>query len=218
MTNDAEVIVVVDSLAEFDTLKARLGNYGFARTAVPHRLRHREGGFVDALPFGEAIASGGRLKLDVGVVFNVAGFHHVVPNAVSVTLETGLSLPVAPLPLYALLKLVAFSDRRAVKDLAGVFHCLEHYLEDEDRRYGVEHDNAGVPFEFTCAYVLGWDGRPFLDAAIREVVGAVLALLDDPDAALIGAVAREQGRLAVEDEDRAEIFESFRWYRLGAGL
>jgi hypothetical protein len=34
-----------------------------------------------------------------------------------------------------------------LKELAGVFHCLEHYLEDDERRYGAEHDGEGVPYE-----------------------------------------------------------------------
>jgi predicted nucleotidyltransferase len=161
MTNDADVTVIVDSLVAFESLKDRLSGYGFARTGVPHRLKHHEGGLVDVLPFSEALAPDGRLQFDEGVVFNMAGFSHVVPSAVSITLDRGLSIPLAPLPLYALLKLVAFSDRRAAKDMAGVLHCLQHYLEDDDRRYGVEHDGAGVPFEWTCAYMLGvGDGLP----------------------------------------------------------
>jgi predicted nucleotidyltransferase len=218
MTNDADVTVIVDSLVAFEALKDRLNGYGFARTSVPHRLRHRDGGLADVLPFSEAIVPDGKLRFEDGVVLNMAGFSHVVPSAVSITLDTGLSIPLAPLPLYALLKLVAFSDRRAAKDLAGVLHCLRHYLDDDDRRYGAEHDGAGVPFEFTCAYLLGVDGRPFLDGATRVVVETVLAQLDDPHAASVGAIAREQGHVLIEDEHRTEIVELFRWYRLGVGL
>ena len=72
------------------------------------------------------------------------------------------------MPLYTLLKLVAFIDRKAPKDLAGVLHCLEHYLDADDRRYGLEHDGGGVPFEYTSAYLLGGDAKPFLDSAVRS--------------------------------------------------
>lgn len=214
-TNDADVTVVIESLADFNALKDRLGDYGFTRTRLPHRMQHREGGLMDILPFSEALVPNGRLQLEEGLVFNMAGFGQIVPNTISTPIEGGPALPLTPLPLYVLLKLVAFSDRKDAKDLAGVLHCLEHYLEDDDRRYGVEHDDEGVPFEYTCAYLLGDDGRRFLDEPLSRATLAVLDRFTDPDADVVGIVAREKGRLVVEDEDRIEIFELFRWYRLG---
>jgi hypothetical protein len=127
-----------------------------------HRILHRTGGGVDILPFSDAIAPGGRLELQGERPLNMAGFEHVVRSAIATTIDDGLTLPLIPLPLYGLLKLVAFSDRAEPKDLAGVFHCLQHYLEDDERRYGAEHNGAGVPFEYTGAYLLGVDGRAFL--------------------------------------------------------
>ena len=216
-TNDVDVAVVVEGLEDFDLLKGRLADYGFTRTRRPHRLDHRNGGWADILPLNEAIARDG-LELEDGVVLNMAGFGHVVPNAVPIAIEGGPTLPVAPLPLHVLLKLVAFSDREASKDLASVLHCLEHYLEDDVRRYGVDHDGEGVLYEYTGAYVVGEDARPFLDEALTGSVKDVLNRFDNPDATIIGDVARETGRLIVEDEYRLEIFEFFRWYRLGTGL
>ena len=218
MTNDADVTVVVQSLADFDALKDRLAGYGFTRAGLPYRMRHRDGGLTDILPFSEAIAPDGRLQLGEGFVFNMAGFGHVVPNAVPTSIEGGPTLPLAPLPLYALLKLVAFSDRKEAKDLAGVLHCLTHYLEDDQRRYGLDHAGEGVPYEYTCAYALRADARSFLDGLLRLTVAAVLDRFDEPDADIVGIVAREEGRGLAEDEHRFEIFELFRWYRLGTGL
>jgi predicted nucleotidyltransferase len=218
MTNDADVTVVVESLAEFETLKDRLGAFGFARTLTPHRLQHHSGGLVDLLPFSESIAPGGHLKLQEDFALNMAGFAYVIPHAVATTVEGGPTLPLAPLPLYALLKLVAFDDRKAAKDLAGVFHCLHHYLEDDERRYGAEHDGAGVPYEYTGAYLLGVDGQPFLDVQLASVVARVLDRFSDPDADVIGVIARQRGRVAIEDDDRIEVFEHFRWYRVGTGV
>ena len=217
MTNDLDLAVVVESLADFDLLKDRLADYGFTRTRRPHRLDHRDGGWVDILPVNETITRDG-LELEDGFVLNMAGFGHVVPNAVPIAIEGGPTLPLAPLPLYVLLKLVAFSDRKEPKDLAGALHCLEHYLEDDDRRYGVDHDHEGVPYEYTGAYVVGVEARPFLDEPLTEAVKAVLDRFDDPDATVIGIVARETRGFIVEDELRLEIFELFRWYRLGTGV
>ena len=63
---------------------------------------------------------------------------------------------------------------------------------------------------------LGADGRRFLDKPLRDAVTGVLDRFSDPDADVIGIVAREKGRALIEDEERSQIFEHFRWYRLGA--
>lgn len=139
-------------------------------------------------------------------------------SAIATAIDGGLTLPLIPLPLYGLLKLVAFSDRVAPKDLAGVFHCLQHYLDDDDRRYGAEHNGAGVPFEYTGAYLLGIDGQRFLGRQLSETVVTILDRFADPDSDVVGIVLRERGRILIEDEDRLDVFEHFQWYRRGVDL
>jgi hypothetical protein len=75
-----------------------------------------------------------------------------------------------------------------------------------------------VPYEYTCAYLLAADGRRFLDKPLRDAVAGVLDRFSDQDADVIGIVAREKGRVLIEDEERTEIFEHFRWYRFGTDL
>lgn len=140
-----------------------------------------------------------------GFVFNMAGFHHVVPHAVPTTLECGLTLPLAPLPLHALPKLVAFSDRKAAKDLGGVLHRLERYLEGDERRDGVEFGGAGVRYDFTCAHLFGLDAAPFLDDPVSATVSAVLERFDGPDAEIVGVATAQGGRLHVEDSHREYV-------------
>jgi hypothetical protein len=82
----------------------------------------------------------------------------------------------------------------------------------------VEYGDAGVPYDYTCAHLLGLDGRPFLDDSVRRTVTAVLDEFDDPDADVVGMTAAEKGRFDADDEQRAHVFELFRWYRLGTGL
>lgn len=218
MTNDADVAVSVDTIAGFDTLKGQLAAFGFQPTRAPHRLEHHTGGIVDLLPFSRQIAPGARLELQQDLVLNMAGFEHVVPSAVPITVEGGPTLPVIPLSLYAVLKLLAFSDRKAAKDLAGVYHSLRYYLEHDERRYDAEHEGAGVPFEHTSAFLLGLDGRPFVDKPIAQTLDHVLSRFHDADSGGVSIVLAEQGRIAVEDNARADICEAFQWYRRGIGL
>jgi len=214
MTNDVDVTVVIETLTDFERLKARLAAFGFSGTRLPYRLQHQTGGLLDLLPFSKAIAPDGRLDLGGDIIFNMTGFDQVVPNAAPVTIECDLAVPLPPLPLYVLLKLVAFSDRKTPKDLAGVLHCLEHYREDDEARYGLDHDGEGVPFEYTCAYLVGFEGRRFHDERLRETVRVVLDRFGSPDAHVVSLVARENGRF-IDDQDRITIFELFRWFRLG---
>ena len=48
-------------------------------------------------------------------------------------------------------------------------HCLRFYEEEADRRYGLEHNNQFVPFEFTTAFMLGQDSKPFAEDALAAV-------------------------------------------------
>ncbi len=93
MTNDADVIVLVETLAASELLKKKLAAYGFERTRLPHRLRHTTGGLTDILPYDESIAPDDRLELQNGFVLNMAGFRHVVPHAVSTRIKDGWHSP-----------------------------------------------------------------------------------------------------------------------------
>ena len=72
--------------------------------------------------------------------------------------------------------------------------------------------------EYTCTDLLGGDARGFCDRSGASSVGIVLDKLDSHDPVVVAIVAGEDGRVLVEDEDRAEIFELFRWFSLGPGV
>ena len=80
----------------------------------------------------------------------------------------------APLPLYAMLKLAAYADRRKLKDLNGFLHCARYYedVEESERRYGLEHAGEMTPLEFGGAFLLGLDGVPYQEPSLRERLGS----------------------------------------------
>jgi predicted nucleotidyltransferase len=217
-TNDADITVIVETLEDYAQLKERLERYGFKKATPTHRMRHRNGGLLDILPYSKTLVPEGRLKLEDGFDLNMAGFDKVITNAVQTAVEGGPTLPVAPLPLYSLLKLVAFADRKKGKDLAGVLHCLEHYLENDDRRYDAEHEGRGVPYEYTGAFLLGVDASGYLDERLSQAVGDVLELFVDTDAEVVAVAAKERYGLLASDSDRGRIWDLFQWYRHGTGL
>jgi len=70
------------------------------------------------------------------------------------------------------------------------------------------------------AAILQHAGIDYLDLAGNAHLAApgVLDRLDSPDAVIVGLVAREDGRVPVEDGDRVEIFDLFQWFRRAAGV
>jgi predicted nucleotidyltransferase len=104
LTKDADVTVLVHTLADFERVKQELGQFGFAPTGLPYRLTHRDGGWVDLLPYSRALAPTGHLEMSPGLTLNMAGFEELAPNAIPVSVAPGVTVPVAPIPLYVLLK------------------------------------------------------------------------------------------------------------------
>lgn len=207
-TNDADVVILVADLDAFKAVKEGLASRGFSQTRVPRLLVYEGGGIADILPYSRELAPEGRLELDPGTVINMAGFDHAVEEAIHVTLDSGLVVPVVPLPLYALLTLIAFTDRKAQKDVEAVEHLLRNYAETDDRRWGLEYRGTLIDFDYGSAYLLGLDGRKFNDDNVAKVVGPLLTTLSDG---------------AGEADDAEETWKPRRedlllWYQRGLGI
>lgn len=205
-TLDADVVVFVPDLATFERVKSEL--VGFQPTKYPYRLQHESGGRADILPYSEELARDGVLRLEPDYVFNMTGFDRVAGAIVEVTLDSGDIVPVVLVPLHVLLKLVAFTDRRLQKDIGGVLHCLRNYAEDDERRFGLEHEGTAVPYEYGSAYLVGVDARPLVEEKLRRLIGPLLDRLIPPD---VDADDDEPYR---EQENRHYL----RWFRAGLGI
>jgi predicted nucleotidyltransferase len=116
-----------------------------------------------------------------------------------------------PLPLFVLLKLVAYSDRKLTKDLEAVEHVLRHYANDDERLWGLEHAGELVEYDYGPAYLLGADGKQFLGPELVVTLTPLLATLSDAGTAL-----RDH-----RDDDavwRPGFKDLLLWYRRGLGL
>jgi predicted nucleotidyltransferase len=215
-TNDADAVVLVPTLEDFERIKEELKDYGFRALELPHRLVHRSGGRLDLLPYSPELAPHDTLELAPELTFTVTGFDQIARAAIEVELSTGHRMPLVPVPLYVLLKLVAFSDRVRWKDPAGAVWCLYQYAADDDRRFGLEHGSAFVPYEFTTAYLTGLDARPYFSSELRRVVEPVLRRLEE-DIGAAETIAAEVGWRTVEGDSLHPIGEAFRWFRAGLG-
>jgi predicted nucleotidyltransferase len=215
-TNDADAVVLLPTLEDFDRMKEDLKAHGFRALELPHRLLHESGGQLDLLPYSHQIAPNDRLELAPGMTITVTGFDQIARAAVGVELPSGHHLPLVPVPLHVLLKLVAFSDRVKWKDPAGAVWCLNHYAADDDRRFGLEHAGAFVPWEFTTAYLTGIDARAWFSTELRRVVEPVLVRLEE-DAGAADMISAEVGWRTAEGESLHPVGDAFRWFHAGLG-
>jgi len=143
------------------------------------------------------------------------GFDRVFGSQTSSKVSEDLTVPLVTIPLYALLKLVAYSDRLLARDPAGVLHCLIYYEEDSERLYGIEDQGRLIEFDLASAYLLGLDSRPLLDDLLAEAIKPTLATLTDPDSSLAFGVAREYGRGMSNEVLREQVGRLFKAYAQG---
>ncbi|MCR4376412.1 MAG: hypothetical protein NUW22_16350 [Acidobacteria bacterium] len=218
-TNDADAVVQVETLEDFERVKSvlELKPYGFTRTRGPFRLE-RGAGRIDVLPYSETLAPGGLLRIPPSAPYNMLGFDKVHVAQTRVTIDGGRTVPLVTIPLYALLKIVAYSDRRETRDPAGVLHCLLFYEEDSDRLYGAEHKGALIDFDAASAYLLGLDGRDLVDAPLAAVTGPILTALSDPESPLGFQTVREYRGGTSNDRLRSHTARLFGAYRDGLGI
>jgi predicted nucleotidyltransferase len=209
-TRDVDLAIAVPGWDAFAALQARLADqHGFvAEAASPGRLRlpgaaGRPGYPVDLIPFGGVEGSEGALAWppDGRVIMNVLGFRDALAAACVVTVGPGLDVPVASLPMLAVLKLLAWQDRRRVtakdaRDFAfllsaysGTLGSARLYDEEAGVMAGVDYD-----LEQAGARLLGSDAARMLSAATHR---AVLAVVEDSrirDALVTEVAAAHRGR------------------------
>lgn len=218
-TNDADAVVQVETLEDFERVKSvlELKQYGFTRTREPFRL-DRGAGKVDVLPYSETLAPGGLLRIPPSAPYNMLGFDKLHDAQTRVAIDGRRTVPLVTIPLYVLLKIVAYSDRREARDPASVLHCLLFYEEDSERLYGVEHEGALVDFDIAGAYLLGLDGRALVDVSLATAIGPILIELSDSESPLGFHTVREYRGGTSNDRLRSQTARLFRAYLEGLGL
>ncbi|MPY86915.1 MAG: hypothetical protein GEU99_03240 [Luteitalea sp.] len=204
VTEDIDVAVALD-LDELQVLTVRLAFLGWRpdqrwepRWHSPHGAR------VDLLPIGLRA----RQKRQVvwpraETTMRVLGYEHVFQDATVHELEPGLRMRVPPLPVLALLKIVAYVDEPATrqKDLEDILVIIDTYEEDTERRFSDEVLDAGIQYDEAGAFLLGRDLQARCTSAYEaDVVRRFLGRVSDPDFQLPAHVARRR----VSDEEGAE--------------
>ncbi|AOI78622.1 MULTISPECIES: nucleotidyl transferase AbiEii/AbiGii toxin family protein [unclassified Burkholderia] len=140
---------------------------------------------LDLVPFGPLEAPPGEIAWPPGgdFVLNVLGFQEAVDTALTVSIGAGITVPVASLPALALLKLLAWKDRRARQnsDAYDLLFLLTHFHDagNRERIWDVAPDlleRHGFQPELAAAALLARDAKR---AASPHTYDAIRALLSD---------------------------------------
>ncbi|MGA2185699.1 MAG: hypothetical protein ABSH47_21990 [Bryobacteraceae bacterium] len=160
-TRDVDLVVALD-LEDFSALSAALKACGWTQPpGREHRWFAPGGSLIDLMPAGPNLRAARRIVWpESQFAMSLAGFEHVFAHSVAIQFAPNVWFKVAPPPVVALLKIVAYTDdpHRRQKDLDDLKWLLRIYEAKSDRFFGDDVFAADLEdFEYTNAFLLGSD-------------------------------------------------------------
>jgi len=137
---------------------------------------------VDVLPAGPSLLEAGEIIWPGGTRMSLVGMRLALERSVGFEAEPGLSVPLTPVEVIAVLKMVSYLDRPAERerDLHDLGHILEsHVPPDDARRFAAKVQDAQIAYENASAYLLGRDIARLTNQQERKVVDDFVALVRD---------------------------------------
>lgn len=214
-TEDADFAVNIDTWSRFDELVRALvdGKEWRKDSKQAQRLFSAQGRMVDLVPCGDVSQNGAiHWPPDHSHRMDVRGFELAIAQCLEVAVDDDLRIPIAPMPVLALLKIISWWDRTHAKDAQDLvtmsrtfIDTLGQALMDQDEHldlYDLEDDH-----ECRSAHLLGRMIRSMADDATLELAVTIMAdgihedghqrLVLDGEAAM-GAATDERATRAYE--------------------
>lgn len=203
MTNDVDFAIAVESWDEFAALRdALIVNEEFRlHPTMRQRLISAHGAIIDLVPFGSLEHPSGTISWppDYSTVMSTIGFAEAYDHALQVRLANDLTVRVASLAGFSLLKIVAWHDRHYERDAQDIGFVMRHYLDagNQERLYGEGAEYGDLldedfDYEMASARMLGRDIAKLLTTNSRAVVEKILteAVEENGTQALATAMVR----------------------------
>jgi predicted nucleotidyltransferase len=211
-TLDWDFATKVASWQEFQGLQTALSKD--FQVQSPHRLEHKRfGTVVDLVPFGGVARNDIIYFPKSDMKLSVIGFDTALRNAEHVVFEKQ-TLTVTSLPWLMGLKLFAWSDRQAYKDLDDLAFMLQYASEVVGEKIYEATVPDDLPFEARGAFVLGRElGQQATEQERRKLETVLQNLLQPPEYLSLSRLA---SRSLSEREQRVfmdmtvQRFEAFR--------
>jgi predicted nucleotidyltransferase len=201
-TEDVDFGVALD-LEDFASFAQALKTLGWTQeVSREHRWHGPGGSMIDLMPAGPELRAAKQITWPMSQkVMSLVGFDHVFDKSTPVEFVAGLSFRVAPLPVIAFLKIVAFTEApsRRKRDLDDLKALLQRYEYESDRIFGDEVFGADLEdVEFASAFLLGVD---------------IGTLVTDDEADVVHEFLRKQRKSAedVSDLNREHSTQAEEW-------
>ncbi|OGB21790.1 MAG: hypothetical protein A3I66_15135 [Burkholderiales bacterium RIFCSPLOWO2_02_FULL_57_36] len=212
-TEDVDFAVMVHNWETFADLRTALvASKEFSERPGPatHRLRHRKTGLpLDIVPFGGIERADRTIAWppDQSTIFDCFGASEAFDASMLAELPEGVTVRVASIPALALLKAIAWQDRRSGKDAGDLLFYLRSYMDcDNIDRAARDHGDlfiaADYDHEAAGAQLLGRDIALLLDQQSIERILEILLPQADAEGTLLLAsqpgIDLEQARRMIE--------------------
>jgi predicted nucleotidyltransferase len=196
ITQDVDFGIACASWQAFDHIAQELESKGLQRDSRrQHRFRHPNGTEIDLLPFGGIEGAGRTIAWPPNgdTVMNLVGFEEASRATVPFLLPGKITVHVVSLPALAVLKLLAWEDRRhgpaRNKDARDLVLIATHYLEVREPQLSTDLEAALLEhndYEDRLASVelLGLDMATLGSEAVRSAINEIFDREVDPDGPL----------------------------------
>ena len=185
-TNDIDFGIVVESWDEFTNLReALIASKKFqSHKTMTQRLVHESGLLIDLVPFGGLEEVSGQISWppDFSIVMSTVGFREAYDHSIEVRITDDLIVRVASLAGLALMKIVAWDERRFERDAQDLGLLMRHYLAagNEGRIYSEQGDcfdllNDEFDYNKAGARILGRDIGQLVTDTSRPILARVLS-------------------------------------------
>ena len=230
-TTDLDFAMAVADWSEFEHIRESLidtGEFKPARDGL-HRLEYCNGIPVDIIPFDGVEEENRQIAWPPrrDLVMKVLGYREALAAAIKVRMPGDFEVNVVSLPALAIMKLVAWTERRHIaprKDAYDLWLLLRSYSDAgnqkrlyDDAFHFMEAEN--FDYELAGARLLGSDARDVIDRSRDAIEG--VAMLDSmlaPEAEPAGKL-RLATEMSSQDPGRAlETLTAFRRGFLRTGL
>ncbi len=217
-TRDADHVIKLASWEDWEAVIADLINLGFTRGRgeQEHRLYYGTAE-IDLIPYGITNGPGEVLIWrKSGNQMNMTGFADVFQYAVLMEVTPGVTLPVVPLWLFAVLKVIAYLDRKFPRDLYDLVYVLEQYESSGkgSRRFKIVTEVADMTYETAGAYLLGCDVGKYASQKATALVKSFVGQVADEYHAVVNTILRQENRLD-SDTRRQAVFKLVEGFRKG---
>jgi predicted nucleotidyltransferase len=177
-TQDVDLVVALD-LADFATFTSALKEREWTRERRrEHRWRGPGGSMIDLVPAGPNLRAAKQIVWpESQAIMSLTGFDHIFTRSIPFRFAAGIEFQVAPPPVVALLKIVAFTEdpHRRQKDLLHLASLFRNYERSSDRIFGDDVFDAGLEdIEYANAFLLGSDMGTIASSDDADIVNLFL--------------------------------------------